>query len=211
MIQRIVRHLGFLLLALALVPGVYKQAMSDDPSSVGKGAPRREVRLPIEDFSLTDQAGRSFRFQGLRGRVVLVTFMYTTCPDVCPLLTANMRLVQENLRPSERTAVFFLSITTDPEVDTASVLKSYGERYKVDFSNWSFAGGDQKSLEKVWKVFGVKVERKARGLVNHTTLTSLIDKKGMMRLVYPGAAPDPKRVLADMRSLLSQGKPSSMR
>lgn len=205
MIQRIVRRLGFLLLALALVPGVHKQAMSDDSPSAGKEAVRRQVRLPIENFSLTDQAGRSFRFQGLRGRVVLVTFMYTTCPDVCPLLTANMRLVQESLRPSERTAVFFLSITTDPEVDTPSVLKSYGERYKVDFSNWSFAGGDQKSLEKAWKIFGVKVERKARGLVNHTTLTSLVDKKGMMRFVYYGAAPDPHKILQDMRGLLDQG------
>jgi len=98
-----------------------------------------------------------------------------------------------------------LSITTDPEVDTPSVLKSYGERYKADFSNWSFAGGDQKSLEKVWQVFGVKVERKARGLVNHTTLTGLVDKKGMMRFVYYGAAPDPHKILQDMRGLLDQG------
>ncbi len=203
MIQRTVRHLGFLLLALALVPGVHKQAMSHDPPSVGKEAVRRQVRLPIEDFSLTDQAGRSFRFQALRGKVVLLTFMYTTCPDVCPLFTANMRLVQESLRPSGRAAVFFLSITTDPEVDTSDVLKSYGERYKVDFSNWSFVGGDQKSLERVWKAFGVKVERKARGLVDHTSLTGLIDKNGIMRLVYYGTAPDPKRILQDVRKLLS--------
>ena len=203
MIQRSFRQFGLFLLASALVPGTQKQAMSHDPPSVGKEAVRRQVRLPVEDFSLTDQAGRSFRFQGLRGRVVLVTFMYTTCPDVCPLLTANMRLVQENLRPSERPAVFFLSITTDPEVDTPSVLKSYGERYKADFSNWFFVTGDQKSLERVWKIFGIKVERKARGLVDHTSLTGLIDKNGIMRLVYYGAAPDPKRILQDVRKLLS--------
>ena len=203
MIQRIVRRLGFLLLALALVPGVHKQAMSHDPSSVGKEAVRRQVRLPVEDFSLTDQAGRSFRFQALRGKVVLLTFMYTTCPDVCPLITSSLRLVQESLKASERRSVFLLSITTDPEIDTPVVLRSYAERYKVDFTNWSFVGGDQKSLERVWKAFGVKVERKARGLVDHTSLTGLIDKKGVMRFAYYGTAPDPKRILQDVRKLLS--------
>ncbi len=167
------------------------------------------MRLAIEDFSLTDQVGGPFRFQTLRGKVVLVTFMYTTCADVCPLLTANMRAVQEKLAPGERKAVYFLSITTDPEVDTPNVLKSYGERYKVDNSNWSFLTGDQKSLERVWKTFGVEVEREARGLINHTTLTGLIDQKGIMRIAYYGAAPDPKRLLTDARSLLSQGRSSS--
>lgn len=194
-----------LLLALALAPGVHSQAMSHDPPSAGKGAVRREVRLPIEDFSLTDQAGRPFRFHGLRGRIVLVTFMYTTCPDVCPLLTASMRMVQEGLRPKERQSAFLLSITTDPEIDTPEVMKSYAGRYKVDFSNWSFVGGDQKSLERAWKIFGVKVERKARGLVNHTTLTGLIDQKRIMRLLYYGAAPDHHRILQDMRRLLGRG------
>jgi protein SCO1/2 len=163
---------------------------------------RHQVRLPIEDFSLIDQASGSFKFQALRGKVVLVTFMYTTCPDVCPLLTANMRVLQERLTATERKATFLLSITTDPEVDTPNVLKSYAERYKVDFSNWSFLSGDQKSLERVWKMFGVKVERKARGLVNHTTLTGVVDQKGIMRLAYSDAAPDPKKILHDVRSLL---------
>jgi len=192
-----------------LVPGAQRQAISHDPPSVDKEGGRRQVRLAIEDFSLTDQVGGPFRFQTLRGKVVLVTFMYTTCADVCPLLTANMRAVQEKLAPGERKAVYFLSISTDPEVDTPNVLKSYGERYKVDNSNWSFLTGDQKSLERVWKTFGVEVEREARGLINHTTLTGLIDQKGIMRIAYYGAAPDPKRLLTDARSLLSQGRSSS--
>lgn len=193
-----------LLLALALAPGVHSQAMSHDPPSAGKGAERREVRLPVEDFSLTDQAGRPFRFHGLRGRIVLVTFMYTTCPDVCPLLTAGMRMVQEGLRTKESQSAFLLSITTDPEIDTPEVLKSYAARYKADASNWAFVTGDQKSLERVWKIFGVKVARRARGLVSHTTLTALADRKGVMRFAYYGAAPDHHKILQDMRRLLGR-------
>jgi protein SCO1/2 len=129
--------------------------------------------------------------------------VYTTCPDICPLITSGMRLVQESLKPKERESVFLLSITTDPEIDTPQVLKSYAARYKVDFSNWSLITRDVQSLALVWKVFGVKVERKGRGLVNHTSLTGLIDKNGVMRFAYYGASPDPKIMLQDLRTLLA--------
>jgi protein SCO1/2 len=205
LILRIARQFGFVLLAWALF-GSPREGMAHDPASptVASKAERRQVHAVVNDFSLTDQAGRPFRFKSLRGKVVLLTFLYTTCSDVCPLLTANMRALQQNLTARERQDVYFLSVTTDPEVDTPSVLKSYADRYKVDFSVWSFLTGDQRSLEPVWKMFGVKVERVARGLINHTTLTAVIDKKGIMRLAYSNAAPNPETVLADMRSLLSQ-------
>lgn len=136
--------------------------------------------------------------------MVLLAFIYTTCPDVCPLVTASMRSVQRSLEESEQKDVFLLSITTDPEVDSPGVLNSYAQRYQVDFRNWLFLTGDLKSLASVWKSFGIKVERKARGLVNHTTLTALVDQKGVMRFVYYGTYPDHKNILRDLRSLLRE-------
>lgn len=195
-------RLGFLLLVSPFVFLPQWEAAAHDPPSVAKEAQRREIRLPVEDFSLADQTGKNFRFQSLKGKIVVVSFIYTTCPDVCPLITANLRLVQERLSAGERGGISFLSITTDPEVDTPNVLKSYADRYRVDFSNWSFLTGEEKRLQRVWKIFGVKVERKARGLVNHTTLTALIDRKGMLRFAYAGAAPEPKAILEDLRRLL---------
>ena len=205
--QRLLQLLVGVSLAAAFVATIQKQAFGRDPisSPLAKGAPRRQVYLPIKDFLLTDQEGRLFQFQSLKGQVVLVSFIYTTCPDICPLITASMRLAQEGLRPSERRSVFFLSITTDPEVDTPEVLKSYAARYKIDSSNWSFLTGEMQSLTPVWQAFGVKVERKARGLINHTSLTGLIDKKVVLRFAYYGSAPDHKKILQDMRGLLQQG------
>lgn len=199
-------HVAGIFFAASLVAAVSRQAFGHDtsPSLLSGGAPRRQVHLPVKDFSLTDQAGKPFRFQSLKGKVVLVSFIYTTCPDVCPLITSSMRLVQQGLSPGERESAFFLSITTDPEVDTPEVLRSYAERYKIDFSRWSLVTGDLQSLIPVWKVFGVRVERKARGLIHHTSLTGLIDKKGVMRFAYYGSSPDHKRVLQDMRALLAQ-------
>jgi len=178
-------------------------AWSHDQSAAqkAKGAERREVRIPIEDFTLTDQASRAFKFQSLRGKVAIVAFAYTTCPDVCPLITAAMRQTQEGLTKDERASTYFVTITTDPEIDTPKVMASYAKRYGVDLSNWAFLTGDEAALKKVWKNFGVGVQRKARGLIDHTTLTALVDRTGTMRIAYIGTSPDPKAVLQDVRKL----------
>lgn len=165
---------------------------------------RRQVRIPIQDFSLTDQGNRVFRFQNLRGKVILIAFAYTTCPDVCPLITAAMRRVQADLSATEQQAVYLLTVTTDPEVDEPKILAAYAQRYGADVSSWAFLTGDVASLDKVWRSFGVKVQRKARGLIDHTPLTAVIDQRGVMRFAYDGTSPDPKTVLRDVRSLLAR-------
>jgi protein SCO1/2 len=169
-----------------------------------KPVQRREVQVPIEDFALVDQNSRAVTFGQFAGRVIVVVFAYTTCPDVCPLLTAALRQVQIGLTPAESKKVFLLTITTDPEIDTPKVLANYGKRYSADFTNWSFLTGDQAALKKVWKNFGVGVKRKGRGLVDHTPLTALVDREGKMRVGYVGPAPDTKLVLRDVRRLLAQ-------
>lgn len=173
-------------------------------------AERREVRIPIEDFVLTDQHGRSFAFGRMHGKVVLVTFVYTSCPDVCPLITAAARAVQTELAPAERGAVQLLTITTDPEIDSPQTLRAYAGRYGADLTNWAFLTGDAGGLSRVWKNFGVRVRRRGRGLVDHTPLSCLVDASGVMRVAYVGASPDPRALLRDIRGLLT-GSPERAR
>ena len=168
----------------------------------GKTAQRSELRMPIRNFSLTDQSGRQFRLDSIKGKIILIDFAYTTCPDVCPLMTAALRTVQTNLSATEHKRVYLLTVTTDPEVDVPQVLAAYARRYHTDLSNWAFLTGDESSLRQVWNNFRVKVNRKARGLVDHTALTAVIDQSGTMRFAYHGAAPDPKIIVQDIRSLL---------
>ena len=190
---------AFLCLSLPAVP------LSDSKAHDKQGQmQRREVRIPIQNFSLIDQGNRAFRFKGLSRRVVLIEFAYTTCPDVCPLITAAMRRIQADLSDTEQQAVYLLTVTTDPEVDEPKVLLAYAKRYGADLSNWAFLTGDAASLGKVWKNFGVKVEKKARGLVDHTALIALVDQDGVMRFAYHGTSPDPTVVLRDVRSLLAR-------
>lgn len=160
--------------------------------------------MPVRNFSLTDQSGRQFRLDSINGKIILIDFAYTTCTDVCPLMTAALRTVQTNLSASERKKVYLLTVTTDPEVDVPKVLAAYAKRYHADLSNWAFLTGDESSLRQVWNNFRVKVNRKARGLVDHTALTAVIDQAGTMRFAYHGAAPDPKVIVQDIRSLLAR-------
>ncbi len=168
-----------------------------------KTVERREVKLPIDDFSLTDQDGKAFQFKSLRGKVVIVAFAYTTCADVCPLITAALRQVQTHLSNGERKNSHLLTVTTDPEIDSPKVLAGYAKRYGAELIGWSFLTGDESTLKSVWKNFGVGVKRQARGLVDHTPLTAIVDRHGVLRFAYIGPSPDVKSVLRDMRSLMT--------
>src|SRR5262245_35093779 len=169
-----------------------------------KSVERRQLKLPINDFSLIDQAGHGFQFQKLRGRVVIVAFAYTTCPDVCPLITAALREIQMKLSVSERQNSHLLTVSTDPEIDSPKVLTAYAKRYGADLSDWSVLTGDESALRSVWKAFGVGVRRKARGLIDHTPLTAIVDRRGMLRVAYIGPSPDVNSVLADVRTLIAE-------
>jgi protein SCO1/2 len=167
-------------------------------------AQRRVTRIQINDFALTDQNSTPFEFKNLAGKVVVVAFAYTTCPDVCPLITASLRQVQSGLTKEERKHVRLMTVTTDPEIDSPKVLTAYAKRYGAEFDNWSFLTGNLSVLEKIWQNFGVGVERKGRGLIDHTPLTAVVDQKKLMRFAYIGPSPDPKAVLADVRAMLRE-------
>ena len=192
---------SFVVLALSINCLAVQAVAHDVPQ---KNVERRAVVVPINEFTLVDQNSRELQFSKLTGRVVVVAFAYTTCPDVCPLITAALRQVQNGLTPDEHKKVFLLTITTDPEIDSPKVLAGYGKRYGADFANWSFLTGDQAELQKVWKNFGVGVKRKGRGLVDHTPLTAVVDRQGKMRVAYVGPSPDAKVVLRDVRGLLAR-------
>lgn len=164
-------------------------------------AERREMNAAIDDFVLTDQDGRPMEFRKLRGKPLVINFIYTSCPDVCTLLTASFKILQEHLTPREAGSVGFLSITMDPEVDTPEVLNAYSRRRQADAANWRWLTGKAAELAPVWQEFGVSVKRLDRGLIEHTTLTVVADAEGNMRFAYSGSAPDPDALLKDLRAL----------
>jgi protein SCO1/2 len=181
-------------------------------------AGRRIVEKPVRNASLVDQTGKKFQLNDAKGKVVVVTFVYTKCPDVCPLFSAKFASMQRALEQREKSPkrnndkrtvdYLLLTITTDPEYDTAAQLKSYAEHFKPDFSTWFFLTGARDELARVWKDFGVNVRKSADGHVQHTALTTVIDRRGVRRVDYYGDKWQEKELLEDLLSLAERGQPA---
>jgi protein SCO1 len=171
-------------------------------------ATHEEQRLPTlaaaPEFALTSQDGGEVTLASLRGKVIAVTFIYTSCPDVCPLLTDKMARIQDELGSDFGSKVAFVSITTDPERDTPEVLKEYAEAFEANLAGWSFLTGEPAAVLDVAHRYGVAAVKAADGGVDHTLLTTLIDRQGTMRVQYLGYRFDEEEFRHDLQSLTSE-------
>lgn len=159
---------------------------------------------PAPAFTLTAEDERRLSLADLRGKVVVLTFIYTACADTCPLLTAKMATLQGRLGADFGPRVFFVSVTVDPERDTPAVLKGYAVTHGVRFDGWAFLTGTPAEIRDVGKRYGIFAKKTARGDVDHTFLTSVIDPRGVLRVQYMGVRFEPTELLTDIRSVLAE-------
>jgi protein SCO1/2 len=158
---------------------------------------------PAPPFTLTSQDAVPVALSDLHGRVVAVTFIYTACPDICPMLTQKMVQIQDELGADFGAKVAFVSISLDPEHDTPEVLKDYAEFWGAK-PGWSFLTGSPDAVRDVTRRYGVFFAKKEDGSVDHTQLTSLVDAQGQMRVQYLGARFDPEEFRRDLTSLVDK-------
>ena len=159
---------------------------------------------PAPEFTLTNQDGKRLALKELRGKVLAITFIFASCVDTCPLLTAKLAGIQKRLGSDFGSKVHFVSITVDPERDTPEVLKRYAEAYKANLSGWAFMTGSQAEIREVAKRYGIYYKKTPRGDVDHTFLSSLVDQKGTLRVQYMGVKFNPDEMLRDLRSLMRE-------
>jgi len=188
-------------IALALLlwpaPGVAHQA---------KEGGRLAKIGPAPDFTLTTTDGGRLSLTDLRGKIVAVTFIYATCTDTCPLLTAKMAGMQKRLGPDFGPRVRFLSITVDPERDTPPVLAQYARNHGANLAEWAFLTGTPAEIRDVGRRYGIYARKTERGDVEHTFLTSIVDQGGTLRVQYLGIRFDSEEFLRDVRSLLREAR-----
>ncbi|MET0621930.1 MAG: SCO family protein [Pyrinomonadaceae bacterium] len=159
----------------------------------------------IPDVKLVNQDGRPFNTRGLKGRAVVVTFIYTRCPlpDQCPLLSANFAQLNAALASDAalRKSARLLSVTLDPEYDKPEVLKSYGATYAGGkFDGWDFATGDPAEVRRFAEFFGLVYQAEG-GQVTHSLRTAVVTPDGKLYKIYRGNEWKPEEVLSDLRSL----------
>jgi protein SCO1/2 len=161
---------------------------------------------PAPEFKLINQDGKRLALQELRGKVLAITFIYASCTDTCPLLTAKMAGLQSRLGPAFGPKVFFVSITVDAGRDTPEVLKGYAAAHRANTAGWAFLTGTPVEIRDVARRYGIYYKKMPRGDVDHAFLTSLVDRSGMLRVQYMGVRFDPDEMLRDLQSLLREEK-----
>jgi protein SCO1/2 len=184
------------LVAAAALPGVTEAHAARDDGRLARIGPAPAFRLTAAD-------GRPVALADLRGTVVVITFLYATCADTCPLLTAKLVGVQRSLGEAGR-GVRFVAITVDPERDTPDVLRRYAAGHGATGPAWAFLTGAPAEIRDVVRRYGVYARKQAGGDVDHTFLTSLVDGEGTLRVQYLGVRFDPAEFARDLRALLRE-------
>jgi protein SCO1/2 len=139
------------------------------------------------DFTLTTQDETTLRLADLKGKVLLVSFVFTTCSGSCPATTHRMGRVQQALKERgllDGGRVRLLSITLDPARDTPDVLRRYMKLYDADPSSWTFLTGPRQRVEKAIAAWGMWAKPAANGQLDHPSRVFLVDGRGRVREIY---------------------------
>src|SRR5215204_5260231 len=143
--------------------------------------PRQAPPLVLED-----SLGRKVRLRDYRGKVVLLTFLYTNCPDICPLIASNLRVVQAELG-SAATDVQIVAVSTDPRGDTPAAVNAFLKAHRMT-GRMEYLIGSRKQLAPVWKSWYVDA-RPVPGpdkRIGHSQIVYGIAPRGEIRATYPG-------------------------
>ena len=176
-----------------------EQAVSANPSlSIIARAPA---------FTLRDPSGAPVRLADYQGRVVLLAFVFATCPGVCPLISKQMSALQEGLKQE---GLFgrkanLVSVTVDPETDTAAVLAKYAKTYGADPAGWQFLRETPAKTRPVLKAYDEWTKLLPKGGLDHPARVYLIDQQGYIREIYSLAFFNEKQALIDIKALLAGG------
>lgn len=164
----------------------------------------------IPDFSFRNQNDRTIHLSQFRGKVVLLTFIYTRCPlpDFCVRMSRNFAEIDKQLQQNPRlfAKTHLLSISFDPKYDTPKVLRSYGGAYtglytQETFQHWDFAAPTEKELPQVLQFFDVGATPEEDRTITHSLSTIVIAPDGKLYRWYPGNEWTVQQVMADVQKL----------
>jgi len=189
---------------------VIAQARPDYKPAVNYHVPAKGDEVP--NFKLLNQSNRTIDLKQFRGKVVVMTFIYTRCPlaDFCPRMSRNFAEIDKALQsdPELYKNTHLLSVSFDPTYDTPEVLRSYGAAYTGNFTNetfqhWEFAAPSVADLSPMEQFFDLGVTPGENGTLQHSLSTVVIGKDGKIVAFYPTNDWTPTQVLVDIRSAAS--------
>ncbi len=177
-----------------------------------------EAGQQVPDFKFLNQNGKTIAIDQFRGKVLLVTFIYTRCPlpDYCIRMSRNFAGIQHQLAadPQLYNKTHLLSVSFDPAFDTPQVLRSYGTAYSGEhgnqaFSHWDFAAPSSSELDSVDQFFDVGVSAGSNNTLTHSLSTAVIAPNGTIFRWYPTNEWTPTAIVDDVKQALALGFPAT--
>jgi protein SCO1 len=156
---------------------------------------------PAPAFALDSSQGARITLAELRGKVLALSFIFTTCTDRCPILTAKLAEIARTLGSDFDKRYAFVAISVDPLNDTPARLQDYAVAHGVDGPGWVFLTGAPGPIGEVVRRYGAYAKRNDGGGVDHLFLTSLVDRSGMLRVQYLGTRFDRQEMQRDLEQL----------
>ncbi len=158
---------------------------------------------PAPDFTLVDGiTGRTVTLSALRGGTVALAFLYTNCPDVCPLTAERFRAAQRALG-ADASRVTFVAVSVDPEHDTPEATRAFSAAHGLS-QHWYYLIGPRPSLQAVWSAYGIGAIATGTPIVEHNDAIFVIDSRGRERvLMHSDQAAD--ELVSNVRGLLREG------
>jgi protein SCO1 len=185
-----------------------------DPSGIGKAETWVEPKPgdEVPDFQLTDQNGKRIGFHQYRGRVVVLTFIYTRCPlpDYCPLMTDNFAQIGKALKAGSESKpqIQLLSITLDPEYDTPKVLREYAAQHSEGSRQWDYATGTKDEIKQIATYFGMQYWTEGDQVI-HGLRTAIVGADGKLLKLYRGNDWKPEEIVGEIRNAAAAQPKSS--
>ncbi|WLR53187.1 SCO family protein [Bacillus tianshenii] len=173
-------------------------------SACGSSKLENANNWPVEDFTYTNQAGKSVSLEDLKGTVWVADFIFTNCDTVCPPMTANMAKLQEKLKEEGLEDVRIVSFSVDPENDTPKALTEFGNKFGADYSNWDFLTGYTLDEVKDFarESFKTLVDKpESTDQVMHGTSFYLINQEGVVVRDYKGLEVPYDQIISDIKTI----------
>lgn len=168
--------------------------------------------LSGDEYSLKNQHNSDINFPSdYEGKVMLVGYVYTHCPDICPLITYNMRDIQNMFQDDE--GLLLVSVSFDPERDTPDVLYDYASNFNLNQQNWQLLTGNKTVVEDLLSKLNIGTVKTPTRFtdsgtpiyfIDHTDRVTLIDDQGRIRRHYSGSELDKNEVIEDIERLLNE-------
>ncbi|MFQ5514310.1 MAG: SCO family protein [Myxococcota bacterium] len=179
-----------------------------EPSAPGPPAAGRPLE-EAPDFELLDHWGRRFRLSSLRGRGVLLDFIFTRCAGPCPILTRAHAELQRRLPPGLAGRMHFVSVSLDPEYDTPVRLRRYAWERGAKLESWTFLTGSPTEIQRVLEAYQVGAVRTSEDSLDHAVVSYLIGPDGQVTQRYLGLEHPLQELLGDIEALLGEAAFSS--